>query len=358
MIFDGHLDLAMNALDYRRDLTQTVATLREQEQRDSRYQDEWPTVTLPQMREGNVHFCVGTIFVRCRRASVAAEASGRHAEHDYASTAQAFAAGQGQLAWYHQLQRQNAIRLITRADTLLDHARDREDHRLGCLLMIEGADPIVQPSQLKRWVDQGVRVVSLVHTGANAYAHGNGQNGPISDAGRALLDEMRDHHIVLDVSHLSDLSFRQAMDHFPGKVVATHSNCRAIVPGDRQLRDEQMLEVIERDGVIGIVAFNCFLDANWKMNDPRQTPLPIEVMAQHIDHVCQLTGDARHVAIGSDLDGGFGVRDTPAELDTIADLWKLAGHLKQRGYDQDDIKAIFHANWIRVYHEALSNATS
>lgn len=354
MIFDGHLDLAMNALEYRRDLTQTVATLRELEAQEQRHTDEQPTVSLPAMRDGDVHFCVSTIFTRCRRAAVEAEAKGRIPAFDYASTTQAFAAGQAQIAWHQQLQRQNAIRVIKDADTLLDHARDRADHRLGCILMIEGADPIVQPAQLSLWAEQGVRVVALVHSGANIYAHGNGQDGPLTDAGKALLDEMATHRVVLDVSHLSDRSFRQAMDHFKGKVVATHSNCRSLVPGDRQLTDEQMREIIERDGVIGMVAFNCFLDASWKMKDTTQQRVSLERMAEHIDHVCQLTGDARHVGIGSDLDGGFGVSDVPGEIDTIADMWKLAGHLRHRGYEHDAIKSIFHANWIRVYHEAMS----
>ena len=358
MMFDSHLDLAWVALHYDRDLTQSVAELRTLEQIEQRHLDQPPTVSIPQMRDGAIHFCLATIFSRCRRPQIASEKPHRIPGHDAGSSVQAFAQGQAQIAWYHQLRRQNAIRLITTADALLDHALDRNDHRLGCLLMVEGADPITSPDQLSLWYDQGVRVISLVHTGCNTYAYGNGADGPVSEAGLALLDEMAAHRIVLDVSHLSPQSFIQAMDRFPGRVVATHSNCQHLVPGDRQLSDEQILAIVQRDGVVGMVAFNCFLDAGWPTNDTACPRLGLERMVDHIDHICQLTGNARHVGIGSDLDGGFGVNDVPAEIDTIADLWKIGGLLSNRGFSTEDIKAIFHANWIRVYHDALSDISS
>ena len=159
--------------------------------------------------------------------------------------------------------------------------------------------------------------------------------------------------MILDVSHLSDQSFRDAMEHFDGSVVATHSNCRHFVPGNRQLDDEQIRALVERDSVIGVVAFNSFLDARWKMKQPNQTPVGLARMVDHIDHICQIAGGPRHVGIGSDLDGGFGRQDSPAELDTIAGLMTLADLLAQRGYDRDDVAAILRGNWLRVYSEAM-----
>lgn len=352
-IFDSHLDLAWAALFYDRDLTETVETLRAGERIEQRFVDQSPTVSLSEMRGGGVRLCVGTIFARCRRREVQAEAASRIAEHDYSSPAQAFAAAQGQLAYYQQLERQDELRLLTSANELLEHAATHDDARIGCLLMIEGADPIVAPDQLGLWHEQGVRIVSLVHTGRNVYAVGNGDDGPITDAGKRLLDAMRERRMILDVSHLSDQSFRDAMEHFDGSVVATHSNCRHFVPGNRQLDDEQIRALVERDSVIGVVAFNSFLDARWKMKQPNQTPVGLARMVDHIDHICQIAGGPRHVGIGSDLDGGFGRQDSPAELDTIAGLMTLADLLAQRGYDRDDVAAILRGNWLRVYSEAM-----
>ena len=357
MIFDSHLDLAWAALFHDRDLTQPVTALRENESAEGRFLDEAPTVSLPQMRQGGVRFCVATVFARCRRRLVESEAADRVAVHDYSSPAQAFANGQAQIAYYHQLQRQGELRLLTAGDELLDHAVNRDDARIGCILMVEGADPIVTPDQLDLWYEQGVRMISLVHTGHNNYAVGNGSHagGPLTDAGRHMLRRMQQLGVILDVSHLCDESFRDALDHFDGTIVATHSNCRHFVSGNRHLTDEQIRQLAGRGGVIGMVAFNSFLDQRWEMKHADQPPVSLTRMVDHIDHICQLTGDARHVGIGSDLDGGFGVQDTPAEIDTIADLQKLSGLLADRGYTGDDVIAILHGNWIRVYHTAMRN---
>lgn len=353
MIFDSHLDLAWMALQYNRDITQPLDTIRQREADEQRHLDEVPTVSLPAMRQGQVRFCVGTVFVRCRRPQDSGQSQLRNPDEDYATPNQAFGAGQGQMAYYHQLERTGHIRVIRTADDLLDAARATDDDRISCLLMLEGCDPVATPEQMGLWHRQGVRIASLVHHGRNDYAVGDHDEGPLTDAGKRILREMQELNMILDISHLSDASMTEALDRFDGRVVATHSNCRHFVPGNRQLDDAQIHRIAKRDGVVGVVGFNSFLDANWQYKQPDQPPVPLARMVEHIDHICQLTGSCQHVAIGSDLDGGFGQGDMPEGLDSIADLQKLDALLAERGYHEAEITSIFHGNWIRVYHEAL-----
>jgi membrane dipeptidase len=167
--------------------------------------------------------------------------------------------------------------------------------------------------------------------------------------GPELLRAMEETGMVLDLTHLADESFWEAARRFRGPVLASHNNCRALTPGDRQFEDDQIRLIIERDGVIGAALDAWMLVPDWKP-DPAQRPrVTLENVVDHIDHVCQLAGNTRHAAIGSDLDGGFGAEQCPEDLDTIADLQKLAPLLRKRGYTEADVKAIFHGNWMRFF---------
>jgi membrane dipeptidase len=159
--------------------------------------------------------------------------------------------------------------------------------------------------------------------------------------------------MILDVTHLCDQSMAQALDLFDGPVLASHHNCRALVPGDRQLTDEQIMRLIGRGAVIGAALDAWMLYPNWVRGKTSPQVVGLEAVADHIDRVCQLAGNANHTAIGSDLDGGFGTEQTPRDLDTIADLQKLDQILARRGYSDGDIDNIFHGNWLRFFAEAL-----
>jgi membrane dipeptidase len=104
----------------------------------------------------------------------------------------------------------------------------------------------------------------------------------------------------------------------------------------------------ERDGVIGIVPANSFLRPDWQTNQAT-----ISDVVAAIDHVCQVVGDAEHVGLGSDFDGGFGADHTPPALDTVADLQRLGPALGDAGYDEAHIEAILAGNWLRVLRKAL-----
>jgi membrane dipeptidase len=171
--------------------------------------------------------------------------------------------------------------------------------------------------------------------------------------GRDLLKVMDDVGLIQDISHLTDESFWESLDRFQGPIMASHSNCRALVPGDRQITDEMIHAMIQRDAVIGAVFDAWMLTPNWERGVTTNEHVTISNVVDQIDHVCQLAGNARHAAIGTDLDGGYGTEQTPNDLDTIADVQKIPDLLRARGYDEDDIALIMHGNWTRFLERTL-----
>ena len=217
---------------------------------------------------------------------------------------------------------------------------------------MEGADPILEPNQVELWWERGLRVVEPVHYGVSYYAHGTGAPGGLTSKGRELLAAMDAVGMVLDVTHLADGSFWQAVEIYRGPVLASHHNCRALVPGDRQLSDEQIRALVGRDAVIGAVFDSWMLHPHYVAGETDNSLVSVERVIDHIDHVCQLAGNARHSAIGSDLDGGFGTEQSPRELNTIADLQVVPDLLRKRGYKEADIEDIMHGNWLRFFQKA------
>jgi membrane dipeptidase len=228
----------------------------------------------------------------------------------------------------------------------------------GIILCMEGADPIVGPDQLELWWNDGLRVVSLAHYGPSAYAHGTASVGGVTPAGFALLDRMAELGVILDVTHLVDESFWQAVEHFPGRVLASHSNARALVPGDRQLSDDMLRHLFARDAVIGCALDAWMLVPAWVRGEttPEAAGVTLEAYVNQIDYICQLAGNPRHAAIGTDLDGGYGIEQTPTDLDTIADLQRIPDLLRARGSAEADVEAILHGNWLRCFQAAWTGA--
>jgi membrane dipeptidase len=216
---------------------------------------------------------------------------------------------------------------------------------------MEGADPILAPGQLAEWYAAGLRLIGITHYGPGRYAGGTGTELGLTELGPPLLREMERLGILLDLTHCSDEAFWQALDHYHGPVLASHNNCRALVPHQRQFSDQQIREIITRDGVIGAALDAWMIKPDWVIgdrHDPHNPIVTLSDVADHIDHVCQLAGNSRHAAIGSDLDGGFGREQSPSDLDTIADLQQIGDLLGARGYTSDDLAAIMHGNWLRL----------
>ena len=354
LVIDAHLDLSWNALQWNRDLLESVNTIRVKEGRMAGKGRAQNTVALPEMRRGRVAVSFATVLAR---------ATGQTAPHiDFGSPAQAYGIAQGQLAYYRALEADGCVRVLADAPGLRRHIAEWERWEdsgaalsdtppLGFVFSMEGADPIRDPGQLEAWHAAGLRLLGPTHYGPGRYAGGTGTALGLTDIGRALLQEMRRLGVLLDLTHLSDEAFWEAVAIYEGLVLASHNNCRALVPHQRQFSDEQLKLIIERDGVVGAAFDIWMLQPGFVRGDSNEAVF-IDDVVDHIDHICQLSGNSLHAAIGTDLDGGFGREQSPCDLDTIADLQRVPGKLAERGYAKADIKNIMYGNWLRLLYAA------
>jgi membrane dipeptidase len=310
-------------------------------------------VTFDEMRRGNIGICIATQIGRY--VSLENPLPGWH------SPEIAWSITQAQLAWYREMERIGQMVQIVDRVGLNRHIElwqndPPADAPIGYILSLEGADSICSPAHLERAYEYGLRALGPAHYGEGRYAPGTGSEGGLTPLGRDLLKQMRELGIVLDATHLTDEAFWEALELWDGPVWASHNNCRALVPAQRQFSDEQLKALIERDAVIGMAFDAWMMHPNWVRGTttPQETGLKIERIALHIDHICQLAGSVRHVGIGSDLDGGFGTEQAPLDLESIADLQSLTTILADRGYSRTDIEAIMHGNWIRRLNEIWS----
>lgn len=347
LIFDAHLDLSMNALEWNRDYTQPLKAIREREKtlRDKPDRGKG-VISFDEMRKGNVGMCVATMIAR----SVGPDSAlpGWH------SPEQAWAQTQGQLAWYRAMEWKGEMVQIKDHEALETHlqswlANKGEKLPIGYILSLEGADSILSMKHLERAYEEGLRALGPAHYGPGRYAFGTESDGPLNPKGKELLKHMERLNIILDVTHLSDTCFWEALDIYSGAIWASHNNCRTLVPHQRQFSDEQLRELIEREAVIGAAFDAWMLVPGWERGKttPEETGVRIRHVVDHIDHVCQLAGNTLHSAIGTDLDGGYGKEQGPEDLDSIADLQKIPDLLRERGYTEADIENILYKNWIR-----------
>ena len=371
LMFDAHLDIAWNAMSYDRDQLRSVAELRASESQMTGKGRGCNTVSLPELRRAGVGVCLATLLSRAipamRTVQTNQPSSVAHRGHgemilredlDYANQTIASAAAQGQLAYYRHLEQQGHLRQVTDVRSLDEvwskwQGEPSANPPMGYILSMEGTDPILGAEHARWWWDQGLRTACLAHYGPSAYAMGTGGDGPLTDGGRDLLRQFNDLGMILDLVHTADRAFMQALEIFTGSVFVSHGNCRSVVAGDRQISDKQISLIAQRGGVLGVVMDNWMLDPNWRQSGMDRSRVSMADVVNHIDHICELTGNCDHVGIGSDLDGGFGIEQTPCELDTITDLHQLAPILSERGYTDESINAIFYGNWIRFFRAGL-----
>ena len=353
LTFDAHLDLSLNALEYNRDLRLPVHEIRRCEKGMNDLKGRAAgTTAFPEMRQTEMGICVATQLAGCMK--------GARPMADWMSPEQAYAQTQGQLAWYQAMEEAGQMRQIIDLPGLEEmialwtDGQSNEEKPIGYILSLEGADSIRSVSHLERHWEQGLRAMGPAHYGVCRYALGHDQIGGLAAEGKDLIREMDRLGMILDVTHLSDGCFWDALDLFEGTVWASHSNCRALVPDSRQFSDDQIKKLIERGAVIGAALDAWMMIPGWVRGKtpPQATGLKLEVLCDHIDHVCQLAGNALHSGIGSDLDGGFGIEQTPVDLDTIADLSRLPDMLAKRGYSQTDVENILHGNFLRLLKKA------
>lgn len=352
MIFDAHLDLSLNAIEFNRDLRLTVEEIRAGEEGMVGKGRGGNTVAFPEMREAGMGIVVATQIAGCMKPG--AVASG------WNSPQQAWAATQAQLVWYQEMEALGEMKMLRDLAAFEQHlalwTKDEvpPDAPIGYILSLEGADSILTPAHLERSWEAGLRALGPAHYGEGRYAFGHDRTGKLKPGGRELVEEMDRLGMILDATHLCDETFWQALEIFTGPVWASHQNCRDLVDDPRQFSDEQIKALIERDGVIGAVFDAWMLAPGWirGKTTPEASGVTIATAVEHIDHICQLAGNARHCGIGSDLDGGFGKEQCPMDLDTIVDLTRMADLLQDRGFSKEDVDGIMSGNFVRLVRRA------
>lgn len=350
LIFDAHLDLGLNGVDWNRDLRQSVHDIRAQE-RHLGMQDEkgrcTNTVSLPELLKAEVGVGIATVLARQEQAI--------NHPMGYTTPEACYAVAMSHLAYYRALEHGGHMRLLRTRGELQRHVTDyvQSTTRIpGFILSMECADPVLDPENIFEWHENGLRAIGITHYGANRYGGGTRSEAGLAVDALPLLKNIARLGIALDLTHLSDKAFWQTIERFEGRVLASHQNARRFCNWQRQFADEQIRAVIERDGVLGMACDIIMLQEGYVRGvSPRQETL--ERVVDNVDHICQMAGNVRHVGIGSDLDGGYGCEQTPADLDTIADLQKLPQLLQKRGYSENDIAAIMHGNFLRFFGEVL-----
>ena len=359
-IIDSHCDLAWNMQTYGRSYTRSAAETRQLEKGTRIPESNGDSlIGWPDYQRGRVAIVFSTLFASPLRTK-----TGDWDQAVYSDYEEAHRIYLDQLRLYHQLTnfKPDYFRLIPNTKDLRNHMKDwkspeKKNCPVGLIPLMEGADGIRSTDELDEWYELGLRLIGLAWAGTR-YSGGTREPGPLTENGRRLLKAMADFNFTLDLSHMDEQSVLEALDLYEAPIVATHANCSALLPNifpnNRHLSDRVIRGVIEHDGIIGIVPLNSFLKPGWSRDkgSPR-AEVPLDVVAAHMDHVCQLAGDARHVGIGSDFDGGFGVQSVPPEIDTIADLQKLVPLLTARGYSESDAGNILGGNWLNFLEKNL-----
>jgi membrane dipeptidase len=353
-IIDAHLDLAMNAVEWDRDLRKSVPVLRQLEKGMTDKPDRANgTVSLPQLRQGNIGLVVATQIARVETPGTGIKG--------WQTAEQAWAQTQVQLAWYHAMEAEGEMVQIKNRQALDAHillwnnGLPNDKKPIGYILSLEGADSLVNIDYLHTAYNYGLRAVGPAHYGPGRYAHGTNANSKLNEQGKALIKEMDSLNMILDVTHLCDEAFWEALEIFNGTIWASHHNCRSLVNHNRQLSDDMIKALIEKKAVIGAAFDAWMIVPNWErgVSNPTNTNCNLEKIINHIDHICSLAGNTNHIGIGTDLDGAFGKEQCPYDIDTIADLQKIPNLLLKRGYSLQDCQKIMHGNWLAVFQNAL-----
>ena len=367
LIIDGHLDAAINALREERDQTLPISELREREKDIPKTTRGTCTVSFNEMKRCRVPLCITTVLARAKPWIDPAR-SASALDCDFPTQDMAYAFAMGQLAYYRELERRGEIVIITDVAGLDKHWARWEagdsDAPVGIILTMEGADPITEPDRVEHWHELGLRSVFLSHYGHSHYAAGtpfihepesHEQDGPLTEKGFALLKAMKKLEMPLDMTHLSDTSFWDAAKVYDGPVYSSHTNCRVLADDPRQFTDEQIKFLIGHDGVLGLSMHFAMIKGGFMGDSTRVDPLSVtlEDLADHVDHICQLAGSSKHVALGTDLDGGFGAERCPVGLDSCEDLHKFGPVLEARGYSEADIEGFYHGNWLGFLRRVL-----
>lgn len=346
--FDAHLDLAYLA-ELGRDLHAPIETCRG---------SLLPAaVTLPELRDAGVRAILGTIFTEGMTPQAHNAAKSPAYAYCFGDALGAWKAGQRQLRLYHAWREAGLIELMPRRGGAPQpdlHARGAAETPLTLGILMECADPIESPDQADEWAAAGVVALGMAWAFQGRYAGGNTTTTGLTDLGRALVPRLDALGVVHDVSHLSDKSMGELFSLTEAAVIASHSNCRALVGGpgahnQRHLTDEAIKEIARRGGVIGLNLLKDFIRAGYERGNPRSRP-SISMAIDHVEHVCTIAGHRRAVGLGSDFDGGITAHDLPEGITRARDLGLLTAELSRRGWSDADVEGFTWGNWARFWN--------
>jgi membrane dipeptidase len=357
LLVDAHQDLAWNMLTFGRDYTHSVAETRKQEVDTLTPQVNGDTLLgWPDYQSGRIALIFSTLFATPVRYKL-----GEWDHQCYSSVEEAHLVYSRQLDSYERLvdEHPELFRIIKKQDDLksiLAHWQrtDIEEHPVGLVILMEGAEGVREPAELEDWYQRGVRIIGPAWAGTR-FCGGTHEPGPLTKDGYALLERMAGFRFTLDLSHMDEKAALQAMDTYSGPVIASHANALELLKesnSNRHLTNREIQGLLERGGTIGIVPSNGFLKPNWNETGGRVS-VTLDYVTAQIDYICQMAGNALHVGLGSDFDGGFGLQAVPVEVDTIADLRKIIPLLTQKGYTEADISAILGGNWLAHLQNTL-----
>jgi len=359
-IIDAHQDLAWNMQTYGRDYTRSVKETRRIEAGTSIPDRNGDCIVgWPEYQQGKVAVVFSTLYATPAKYT---EIGDTIVYKDFESAHRLY---RSQIDVYRKLvdahpDKFRLISSIPELDSVMENwsnpAQDEKGHPVGLIHLMEGADGIRSPHELSEWWDLGLRMIGLAWAGTR-YCGGTNEPGPLTDDGRKLISAMAEYNFILDLSHMDEAAAYESLDRYEGPVMATHANCAELMRGsnsNRHLPDRVIRGLTERDGGVGVIPLKTFLKVGWvRKNGSRREEVPLDVLIAHIDHICQLAGNANHSAIGSDFDGGFGLQSIPPELDSIADLQIIATKLMERGYSESDAANILGGNWLRFLRKNL-----
>jgi len=275
------------------------------------------------------------------------------------------------------------------AYTAADIRRAAREHKIAALMGIEGGHAIEDSLHaLGMFYRLGVRYMTLTHTNTNDWADSSGDiqdasikhHDGLTDFGREVVREMNRLGMMVDISHVSDKTFYDAVKESRAPVIASHSSCRALANQPRNMTDDMLKALSKNGGVVMINFYDAFLDPNkvefsrrerdfqadlakkfpsdptrvqdelekWRIaQNPSKTPL--SMLIDHIDHAAKTAG-IDHVGIGSDFDG-VPFTGLPEGMEDISKLPNITYELMKRGYSDGDIKKILGENFLRVMAE-------
>jgi membrane dipeptidase len=223
---------------------------------------------------------------------------------------------------------------------------------MGLVLVMEGGEPLIDdPARVRTFSDRGVRAIMLTHARDSALGGSGSPSIPgtnvylradrgLSDLGRAVLGEMAQVGMILDLAHASPATFHDALAAWSGPVMVSHGACAALYPSRRNLSDDQLRAIADRGGVVGIFVQTQFLGGTH-----------LRSVADHIIHAVEVAG-AKHVGLGLDMEEvTTGV--LPAELQTARDLPKLTALLADRDLPPEVIEDVLGRNFLRFFATSL-----